>query len=126
MEILNYVLALVFSFLGVLVGLGLGYAAKEELKPGKKYFLWMQNIILVLAGIFVLYSFNLNLILFIVLGLLLTLVLAYFEPNTIIGYGLLALLVFLSIGNDNLFILMASLVFLYGFPTGSLFLIRKK
>ena len=126
MEILNYVLALVFSFLGVLAGLGLGYFAKEELRHGRKYFLWMQNIILVIAGIFVLYSLNLNLILFIVLGLALTLVLAYFEPNAIIGYGLLALLVFLSIGNDNLFILMTSLVFLYGFPTGSLFLIRKK
>ena len=56
MEILNYVLALVFSFLGIFAGMLLGYIAKEELRAGKKYFIWMQNILLILAVIFVLYN----------------------------------------------------------------------
>jgi hypothetical protein len=126
MEILNYLLALIGSFSGLFVGMGLGYIAKEELKYGKKYFLWMQNIVLILAAIFVLYSFHLHIILFILIGLLATLAVIYFRPCIVIGYLILAVLFCLSIGNTNLFILTSSMVFLYGLPTGSLFLIRKK
>ena len=124
MEILNYFLALIVSFSGIFVGMLLGYIAKEELKPGKKYFIWMQNIILILAAIFVLYSFHLNIILSIIIGLLITLGIIYFKPKAVIGYILLAILIFISIGNTNLFILTSSLTFLYGFPTGSLILTK--
>jgi hypothetical protein len=126
MEVLNYLLALVASFSGIFVGMFLGYIAKEELKPGKQYFLWMQNIILILSGIFVLYSFHFNVVLFVITGLVITLGIINFSPDGIMGYVFLAILVFLSIGNTNLFILTSSMVFLYGLPAGSLFLIRKK
>ena len=126
MEVLNYLLALVFSFSGIFIGMFLGYIAKEELKPGKQYFLWMQNIVLILSVIFVLYSFHFNVVLFVITGLVITLGIINFNPNGIMGYVFLAILIFLSIGNTNLFILTSSMVFLYGLPTGSLFLIRKK
>ena len=126
MEVLNYLLALAASFSGIFVGMFLGYITKEELKPGKQYFLWMQNIVLILSVIFVLYSFHFNVVLFVITGLVITLGIINFNPNGIMGYVFLAILIFLSIGNTNLFILTSSMVFLYGLPTGSLFLIRKK
>ncbi len=125
MEILNYLLVLIGSFSGLFVGMGLGYITKEELKYGKKYFLWMQNIVLILAAIFVLYSFHLHIILFILIGLLATLAMIYLKPGIVIGYLILAVLFYLSIGSINLFILTSSMVFLYGFPTGSLILTKK-
>ena len=125
MEILNYVLALIGAFSGLFIGMLLGYITKEELKPGKKYFIWMQNIILILAAIFVLYSFQLHIILSILIGLILTLALIYFKPKAIIGYIILAILILLIIEDINFFILTASLIFLYGFPTGSLILAKK-
>ena len=54
MEILNYVLAIIFSFFGIFAGMLLGYIAKEELRAGKKYFVWMQNILLILGLFFIL------------------------------------------------------------------------
>lgn len=125
MEILNYVLALILSFSGVFVGMFLGYIAKEELKPGKRYFIWIQNIILILAAIFVLYSFHLNIILFILIGLIITLGIIYFKPKAILGYLFLAILFFLSMRNTSLFMLTSSFIFLYGFPTGSLIFAKK-
>ncbi len=125
METLNYLLALIISFSGIFVGMLLGYIAKEELKPGKKYFIWIQNIILIFAAIFVLYSFHLNIILSIIIGLVMTLGILYFKPKAVIGYILLAVLIFISLGNTNLFIITSSLTFLYGFPTGSLILTKK-
>ena len=125
MAILNYILALIGAFSGLFVGMLLGYITKEELKPGKKYFIWMQNIILILAAIFVLYSFQFHIILFILIGLILTLALIYFKPKAIIGYIILAVLILLIIEDTNFFLLTSSLTFLYGFPTGSLILTKK-
>ena len=125
MAVLNYILVLVFSFSGLFIGMLLGYIAKEELKPGKEYFIWMQNIILILAAIFVVYSFQLHIILFILAGLMITLALIYFRPKAVVGYIILAFLILSIIEKNNFFILISSLAFLYGFPAGSLILIRK-
>lgn len=125
MAVLNYLLVLIGSFSGLFIGMLLGYLAKEELKPGKKYFIWLQNIILILAAILVLYAFQLHIILFILIGLVITLALIYFKPKAIIGYIILATLILLIIEKTNFFILISSLIFLYGFPAGSLILTKK-
>ncbi|MBW2982422.1 hypothetical protein KY343_06085 [Candidatus Woesearchaeota archaeon] len=126
MAILNYLLVLGLAFLGLFAGLLLGYIAKEELKPGKKYLVWLQNIILIIAAVLVLYSFQLHIILFILIGILITLVLIYLQPKAVIGYIILASLILLIMEKPNFFMLTSSLTFLYGFPAGSLILIRKK
>ena len=125
MAVLNYILALVFSFSGIFAGMLLGKIAKEELKPGKEYLIWMQNIILIIAAILVLYYFQIHIVLFILAGLILTVGLIYFRPKAVIGYIILAALILLIMENTNFFMVISSLAFLYGFPTGSLILIKK-
>ena len=120
MEIINIILAAIISLSGLLIGFLLKKIAKEEIKQGKTYFIWMQNILLILAAIFVLYSFNLNLFLFLLIGLLITLAIIYFKPKAVIGYPILAILFYLSISDINLLILISSLIFLYGFPSAAL------
>ena len=53
MGFLIYTVTLLVSFLGIFIGIILGIIAKEELKPGKKYFKWMRGIILVLTPILI-------------------------------------------------------------------------
>jgi hypothetical protein len=60
MEILNIILGLVTALLGFPIGLLLALVAKEELKPGKKYFQWMQRVLLILIVIAILSIFILN------------------------------------------------------------------
>lgn len=125
MALLNYFLAFIFSILGLFAGMLLGYIAKEELNPGKKYLVLMQNVILIIAAILVLYSFQLNIFLFIFIGLIITLIFIYARPKTIIGYIILIFLVLLIFEKTNLFLLTTSLLFLYGLPSGSLILAKK-
>jgi len=62
MEILNLILGLIIAVLGLPIGFILAKIAKEELKPGKKYFKWMQGVILVLTPIFIVFgaAFNMS------------------------------------------------------------------
>ena len=89
MEALNLILvSAVALFGGFFSGYAVGWIAKEELKAGKKYFIWLKKILLI-AIIFM-------------LGL------SFFASSL-----------------ENYFVLIASLVFLYGFPAGSLFYLRR-
>lgn len=44
-DFIQYILLLVISYLGLLAGIIISYMAKEEIKPGKKYFLILKAII---------------------------------------------------------------------------------
>jgi hypothetical protein len=118
-------MVLIGAFSGLFIGLLLGCIAKEELKPGKKYFIWLQNLILIIAAVFVLYSFKLHIILFILTGIILTLALIYLQPKAVVGYVILGILIVLILEKTDFFLLTSSLAFLYGFPTGSLILVKK-
>lgn len=116
----NIILTFLIAASGFLIGLILKKIAKEEIKPGKIYFIWMQNILLMLAAIFFAYSFNLNLLLLIGIGLIITGAVTLVKPKAIIGYPILIILFILSIKNTNLLILISSIIFLYGFPSAAL------
>ena len=89
MEALNLILVLAVAlFGGFFSGYAVGWIAKEELKAGRKYFIWMKRIIM--------------------LAIIFALVLSFFASSL-----------------ENYFVLIASLVFLYGFPAGSLFYLRR-
>ena len=120
MGILNILLGIILGLLGFPVGLFLRKIAKEEIKPGRKYFFWMKNIILVLSVVFVLYSFHLHLILFLIIGIVLTLILLKLNLKYYYGYLIFVLLIVLSLRNGNLFILTCSMLFLYGLPSAGL------
>lgn len=128
MQLLNYSLISVISFSGLLVGMILAFTAKEELEPGKKYFMLLQKIILLLIFVFLLNFFNVNLYLRIISYILFIFLMAFNIKSQRI-YPALGVVFFLSSKDINLFITNSILIFFYGFPTGSLFakkLIKKK
>jgi len=128
MQLLNYSLISLISFLGLLVGTFLAFTAKEELEPGKKYFMWMQKIILLLILIFLLNFFNISLYLR-TISYILFIFLMTINIRSQIIYLVLGAVFLISSKNPELFIINSILIFLYGFPTGSLFakkLIKKK
>jgi len=128
MQLLNYSLISILSFSGLLVGMLLAFTAKEELEPGKKYFILLQKLTLLLILIFLLNFFDVNIYSRIIMYILF-IVLMTFNIKSQVIYPLLAAVFFLSSKDINLFITNSILIFFYGFPTGSLFakkLIKKK
>lgn len=123
MNLLNYSLTAITVYLGLFIGFILAIIAKEEIKPGKRYFLLLQKIILLLIFIFLLIFIDLNYILvllilaFIIIHLLKTK--KEFKELPYI-YIILSIIFYLSSKKLNLFIIESSLIFLYGLPTGSL------
>ena len=114
------------SLLGVLLGLALSYIAPEELDEGKKYLLWLKKGLFIIIFLVVNYYFFMNdkltlLIIFNVLAVILFVI----EWNRfkisleISNYIFLAIAYFLHT-EQNFNLILASLIFLYGFPLGSL------
>jgi len=120
MELLTYSLTLIICFLGLFFGVILAFSAKEELKPGKKYFIFMQKIILLIILIILLNLFNINFYIKLAAYALLIFLMEVNLKNEMI-YALLGTAFFISSSEKSLFFLIASLIFLYGFPAGSLF-----
>jgi len=106
------------SFLGIIVGIILNKIAKEEIKFGKfgaRYFVWMKRIILILLIIIVTYFIeNIALVLsFFIIGFILSIFLSeYFSLSLAMLFGFL--------NESKVFIIISSLVFLYGLPYGSM------
>ncbi|MBW2967105.1 hypothetical protein KY362_01325 [Candidatus Woesearchaeota archaeon] len=125
---LTYICTLVFAFLGVYVGALLAYMAPDELKPGKLYFRALMNTILVLVPLFILYAYNANIFVLILLGVVATIFL-YFTSETSpvnqVAYFLLGIAFFFSTRSVDLFIIVSALIFLYGLPLGSLYVSRR-
>lgn len=126
MELLNYFLAVVICFFGIYAGFFLGMLAKEELKAGRKYFIVFQKILLIImvaSAIFVVKNIFISLCL---IGVLVYLIFAKHRAKDIAVYVIFGVLIFLSSRYDNLFLMQASLVFLYSLFTGSLLAADKK
>src|SRR3989338_1294893 len=66
MQIINYFLASIISYLGIALGMTLAYIAPEEQKPGKKYFAILKYVffISILAFLLSFYYKNIFLVLF--------------------------------------------------------------
>ena len=132
MLFMNYALAALISFLGLPSGIFLAFAAKEELKIGKRYFLLMQNILLVLILFFLMEHLRADIYLTVLISITLLVLLFYFNngENTkklpIAVYPALAVVFYLSSKNTNLFLLESALIFMYGLPAGSLVIDLKK
>ena len=134
MEVLTYFLTGIITYLGLGCGIGLAYIAKEELNDGRKYFILSQNIILPLIIFSFLYFLKVNLIIDITVSIISFICLYYFnnlkndnfKKNFYYIYLILGIIFFISSKNNNFFIVESSLIFLYGFPTGSLIIDVKK
>jgi hypothetical protein len=131
MNFLNYSLTAVVSYLGLFVGLALAFIAKEELKDGKKYFIFMQKVILSIVFVFLFVFDGLS---YILVLLLIGCIVVYYLKNYLkkkfddvfYNYIILAGVFLFSLKELNLFIIESSLIFLYGLPTGSLYFHKDK
>ena len=125
MNILNYSLAALIAYTGLFIGFMLAIMAKEEIKPGKKYFIILQRITLLLIFIFLfILIFDFLLLLIITLVYILKKKINFNESPYV--YIILAVIFYLSSKNLNLFIIESSLIFLYGLPTGTLLTKKSK
>ena len=122
MELINYTLLTIVTYIGIFCGVVLSFISPEELKPGKRYFLIMQKILLFLMSISLFYHIT-----FINIILSLTIVLfAIIQKNSFIAYLLFAIIIFINVQNIALVTIISVLIFLYGLPTGSLLSNTKK
>ena len=127
MQIINYFLASIISYLGLFLGIILVKIAPEEQKPGTKYFIFLKKLIFFLVIISPLFFNGINATLLLFLSIL-TLVLLFNEKINIIKkleryhliYFILGIVFFLSTKIIGLFIIESILIFLYGLPTASL------
>ncbi|MDO8741002.1 MAG: hypothetical protein Q7J54_05525 [Candidatus Woesearchaeota archaeon] len=124
MDAIIYFSTMAVAFCGIIAGFIIANMAKEELKPGRKYFSLMQDFLIVLMLFFLLESYKLSIFIIAPVLLAVFLLLFYFKNSiknsNMIIHSLLAVIFYLSSKSINLFSLEASLIFLYGLPTGSL------
>lgn len=136
MQILNYFLASIISYLGIALGIILVYIAPEEQKPGEKYLYFLKFIFFISILLFLLFYYYKNI--FIVLLIIIFLIIFVLLNNkskisnlkkinklndinkSLIAYFILAIIFYLSYKNINLFIIESSLIFLYGATNASL------
>lgn len=131
MELINYALASFIVSLGVICGLVMGKMAKEELRPGKKYFAILQSLVIFLMVVFAVYL-NLRPYITVLLAFLFLVRLHHVnilkEPKLVfyyIAYVVFSILFFEASRSASL-IIFPVLIFIYGLPTGSLLIMRKK
>jgi len=128
LNLLQYSLVSLVIFLGLVIGFILAVCAKEELKPGRKYFILLQHIILflIIAGFF---YFNINdFSLFLLVSIVSGFFIFYnyekvknFNINRpYLMYAFFAIIFYLSYKKIDLFSVESSLMFIYGLPSGSL------
>ncbi len=126
---LNYILATIVSFFGLLVGSLLIFMASEEQKPGKKYFIFIQNLTIALISALLLLFYNLDAALIIVMSLIVYFLLSYIKKITksYFIYPLIGIVFYLILTHQNLLIILSLLTFIYGLVTAFLLVeIRNK
>lgn len=136
MNWLAEILVLLLSLSGLLFGLALAYIAPEELKAGKKYFLWLKRILFIVIAVVIADQlaspFPKKIILWIILIIFLLASVILFILNLIkkkhfqetfsreIFNYILFFIPYFFMGSTEGKLLIASLIFLYGLPAGTL------
>lgn len=124
MELLQYSLSALVAFLGVPIGAFLALTAKEEMHTGRKYFPWLQKILIIAVVALLLSHFN---ALLIAKAVVYAVLLFFLLRRQVFNfYPLLAVPFFLLGKNSSELFSISVLVFLYGFPTGSMYVLKNK
>jgi hypothetical protein len=109
--------------MGLAVGIVISYMAKEELKPGKRYFIMAHNIILAFILFFILEFLNANVYLTLFFPLIFVIFLFYYSEiykKSYVLYPILGTFFYIVSKNPKMLLLMSTLIFFYGFLIGSL------
>lgn len=125
MPILNFALILAFAFSGLFAGAFLAYNSPEEMKTGRKHFPLMQKIILVVISLIAIKSLEFTTAISLVLYAAAILFFSLVKAKTTYTYPLLGL-VLTYFYTEPVFLSLTALAFLYGFPSGSLFVTESK
>lgn len=117
---LNYFLASLVAGSGIILGAVLRDIAKEEIKPGIRYFILMKNIVFAAAVLAASYFYmDVNIMISSLLLIFIVLIsVKRFQP--LLMYAAFAVLCLLSMKKPDSFILISSLIFIAGFPIGTL------
>jgi len=125
MEAINYILGFAVIISGLVMGIILAKIAKEELEPGRKYILIFQKALLsAIMLVSVYFSEGLMQIFF--AGILVCLFMFGSFYNEIIAYSAFVIIYVAFAAKTDMLLLLSALMFVYGFPTGSLLFSRKK
>ena len=125
---LNYFLASIIAYLGLLLGIILIKLAPEEQKPGMKYFILLKKLLFFVALVAILFFYKVNIIFTTVLLLFVIILMLNKKINlnkSGLVYFFLGILFYLSSKILNLFVIESVLIFLYGIPNASLILKKK-
>src|SRR3989338_524612 len=122
MTLVQYVLAVLVAFSGVLVGAFLACFAKEEMPTARKYFPLIGAVLFAVVVAFVLNHFSVSLPLRLVAYAVLFPFLLFWKFDL---YPFFAVFFFLLAHSPQGLFAVSALVFLYGFPAGSMFVVRK-
>ena len=120
--LLQHLWILLATFTGPFIGMLIGYMAREELEDGKKYFRITEFFIILFLVLGFFFYFPHGTVSFLIFLVFLTISANKKYQQDSLIYGLFGILYFLSIIDIKLFMLTSSLIFLYGLPSGSLFL----
>jgi hypothetical protein len=123
-----FIIASVITFLGLVGGVIASYSNKQELEPGKKYFVWIQKILFMAIIIATVVYFSLNIIpAFVIIAVaFLFCFLRNLQKFSFIIYILFGIILFFSSQIKQLFFLNCALIFLYGIPTGTMLKMKKR
>lgn len=126
---INYILASIVSYLGLLIGIILISLAPEEQKPGRKYFIFLKMILFLFIIALFLFFYEINLVFSLAL-LASVLVLIFYGKlhleNSLLVYSLFGLIFYFSSKIASLFVFESVLILLYGIPNSSLIINSKK
>lgn len=126
-DFINYLAVVFVSYLGLLAGIIISYFTKEELAPGKKHFVAMQNLLV--FGVFLAgaYVRRFPWVIWILFGALVILIwnMKNLRHKSALMYLFFAVIIWIASFEMIAIQIVASMIFLAGIPTGSL-LIKKK
>lgn len=126
MDPLTFFFTLLIASLGIVCGSLVAIPSKSELKEGEKHFMLLQKIVLSAMIFFflVLLAFDLayyNLICLIFAVIISVLLMKYFPyTGNPALFALFGIIFYFSSTNTEAFFIQSALIFLYGFPAGSL------
>ena len=114
----QFAAAVVISYLGLLAGFFLASITKEELPTAKKYFPWLERLVVLAVAAFVMNFFSVQIVAkAAAYGALLLFIV--FSGNTKILYAAFGAAIFAVSGDSNMLLVTAALVFLFGLLSGS-------
>ncbi len=114
----QFAAAVVISYLGLLSGFFLASMTREELPTARKYFPWMEKLIILAGAAFVMDFFSANIVARVVVYIVILLFFIY-GYNLKLVYAAFGAVVAAVSKDSNTLLVVAALVFLFGLLSGS-------